>query len=149
MMRRMDHTGLTVSDMERSIDFYCNVLGLKLVRRMNVAEEFLSQIVGFHEVNLDIALLKADEEEHIIELLQYISHPGETNPSETNRTGNGHVCFEVDDIWANYENLKSKGVTFVNPPAMISIGRNIGAQAVYFRDPDGITLEMRQVPPKT
>ena len=75
MMRRMDHTGLTVSDMERSIDFYCNVLGLKLVRRMNVAEEFLSQIVGFHEVNLDIALLKADEEEHIIELLQYISAP--------------------------------------------------------------------------
>ena len=147
MMRRIDHTGLTVSDMDRSIDFYCNVLGLTVVRRFDVAEDFLSQIVGFPSVHLDIALLKADEEEHIIELLQYISHPGEKNPSETNRTGNGHVCFEVDDIWANYENLKSKGVKFVNPPAMITIGRNVGAQAVYFRDPDGITLEMRQVPP--
>ena len=149
MMRRIDHTGLTVSDMERSIDFYCNVLGLKVVRRMDVSEDFLGQIVGFPGVRMAIALLKADEEEHIIELLQYISHPGEKNPSETNRTGNGHVCFEVDDIWGNYEKLKSKGVTFVNPPAKISIGRNIGAQAVYFRDPDGITLEMRQLPPNT
>ncbi len=58
--------------------------------------------------------------------------------------GNGHLGFTVDDIWAAYRKLSASGVRFKSEPVSITQGPNKGGWAVYFVDPDGITLEMIQ-----
>ncbi len=147
-IRRVHHAGFTVSDIDRSIAFYRDVLGMKLVRRQEGTAEYLSRVVGFPGVQLDMAFLTfGEDQEYTLELLKYKSHPGEPVPTETNRPGNRHLCFIVDDIWAAYRELTSQGVVFVNEPAEVTAGINKGARAAYFRDPDGFSLEMIQPPP--
>jgi catechol 2,3-dioxygenase-like lactoylglutathione lyase family enzyme len=146
--RRAHHTGFSVGNLERSIGFYRDVLGLELVGRQSGTAEYLSSVTGFSGVHLEMAFFKASsEDDHLLELLEYASHPGEPTPRETNRPGNGHLCFVVDDIRSCYRELTAKGVRFVSEPALITAGVNRGAQAAYFRDPDGFTLELFQTGP--
>jgi catechol 2,3-dioxygenase-like lactoylglutathione lyase family enzyme len=62
----------------------------------------------------------------------------------TNRPGNGHLCFKVDDIQAWYQRLSARGVRFISEPVPITAGINTGAYAVYLRDSDGFTIELVQ-----
>jgi catechol 2,3-dioxygenase-like lactoylglutathione lyase family enzyme len=141
------HTGFTVANLERSLAFYRDLLGLEVVGQMVATAAYLGQVVGFPGARIKIAFVRAPGDAHRLELLEYESHPGEPTPRETNRPGNGHICFYVDDIWATYRELSAAGVTFVNEPALITAGINQGAQAVYSRDPDGFTVELFQRPP--
>ena len=144
-MRSVHHTGFTVSDLERSIAFYRDVLGLKLIRRQGGTHDYLGKVTGFPGVDLRIAIFQvSDDQDHILELLQYVSHPAEPTPRETNRPGNGHLAFVVDDAGSAYRELRNAGVEMVNEPAEVTLGINAGGKAFYFRDPDGFTLEVIQ-----
>lgn len=141
------HTGLTVSDMERSLTFYRDQLGMVVVHRQLGTRDYLSTITGFEGVRLKMAFLKTSEQsEHVLELLEYESHPAEGGPRETNRPGNAHLCLRIDGIQALYERLVAQGVVFISPPVLITHGINTGALACYLRDPDGFTLELYQPP---
>ena len=147
-LRRMSHTGFTVSDMERSLAFYRDLLGMKVVAQQVGAADYVGRMTGFPGVAIKIAFLKADEEsEHLLELLEYVSHPGEPTARETNRPGNGHICVIVDDIQALYERLQQAGVVSQSEPVAVTAGVNAGTWAVYVRDPDGFTVELHQQPP--
>lgn len=146
-LRRTDHTGFTVANLDRSISFYRDVLGLSLISQQVGTAEYLSTVTGFPGVQIKLAFLQVDGDDHILELLEYVSHPGETTPRDTNRPGNGHLCFVVDDVVACYEELRVKGVHFVSSPVEITAGVHRGAKVVYLRDPDGFTLEFSQAPP--
>ncbi|MGH7267308.1 MAG: VOC family protein [Candidatus Rokuibacteriota bacterium] len=140
------HTGFTVGDIDRSIAFYRDVLGLTLHRRQTGTAEYLSAITGFPGVTLEIALLKTPDGSGMLELLEYVSHPASPTERETNRPGNAHVCFEVADIHAACEELSRRGVRLLSPPAEITAGIHQGAYGVYLRDPDGFTVELFQPP---
>jgi catechol 2,3-dioxygenase-like lactoylglutathione lyase family enzyme len=141
------HTGVTVSNMERSLEFYRDRLGMTVVAQQLGTAEYLSTITRFQNVQIKFALLKVEgRSDHILELLEYVSHPGEPHDPATNRPGNGHLCFEVDDLWEMYERLRSQGVRFKSEPVPITAGINTGAHAVYLWDPDGFTLESVQPP---
>jgi catechol 2,3-dioxygenase-like lactoylglutathione lyase family enzyme len=144
------HTGFTVGDIERSIAFYRDTLGMELVHRQEGTAEYLAVVTGFPRVRLRMAFLKTSRDDpHVLELLEYVSHPAEPTDRATNRPGNGHLCFKVDDIHAWYRTLAAKGVTTISPPALITAGVNEGAFALYLRDPDGFTIELYQpAPPK-
>jgi catechol 2,3-dioxygenase-like lactoylglutathione lyase family enzyme len=142
------HTGFTVSDIERSIAFYRDALGMQLVHRQEGTAPYLATVTGFPGVRLQIAFLKiSPDDPHVLELLQYVSHPAEPTDRATNRPGNGHLCFKVDDIHAGYRTLCAKGIPVISPPALITAGVNEGAYAVYLRDPDGFTIELYQPAP--
>src|SRR5262245_65958906 len=79
------HTGFTVSDIERSIVFYRDVLGLKLVKRQTGTAPYLATVTGFEGVHLETALLQPAEGGSMLELLQYVSHPGQATDRATNR----------------------------------------------------------------
>jgi catechol 2,3-dioxygenase-like lactoylglutathione lyase family enzyme len=143
------HTGFTVSDLERSIAFYRDVLGMRLVRQQQGTAEYLGTITGFPGVRLEIALLVPEGGGAMLELLQYVSHPATATPRETNRPGNGHLCFKVDDIHAACAHLRRHGVTLISHPTEISAGLHRGGFGVYLRDPDGFTVELYQAPPTT
>src|SRR5262245_56028165 len=144
-LTRVLHTGFTVSDMERSIAFYRDKLGMQLVHRQQGTAAYLGTITGFDGVQLDIAFLKVTRDvPHVLELLQYKSHPAPPTDRAANRPGNGHLCFQVDDIQAWYESLTGQGVEAISEPVQITAGINQGSWAVYLRDPDGFTIELVQ-----
>lgn len=72
------HTGFTVQDLDRSIAFYRDLLGMQLIHQRDTTEPYVGQVTGFPKAYLKIALLKlGPEDPHTLELLQYVSHPGE------------------------------------------------------------------------
>lgn len=144
----MLHTGFTVKDIDRSIEFYRDTLGFTFLSRQEGLRAYLATITGFPTVYLKIAFLKAHPDDAVVlELLEYTSHPADAHPPETNRPGNGHICVRTPDIWAKYRELAAKGVSFVSPPETITHGANQGAIACYLRDPDGFTVELVQPKP--
>jgi catechol 2,3-dioxygenase-like lactoylglutathione lyase family enzyme len=139
------HTGFTVRDIERSIEFYRDGLGLELYRRQLGTAPYLATITGFAGVRLETALLRTPDGA-MLELVQYVSHPGAPTPRETNRPGNGHICFRVADIRQACDELRRRGVHLVSDPVEITAGVHRGAFGVYLRDPDGFTVELFQAP---
>jgi catechol 2,3-dioxygenase-like lactoylglutathione lyase family enzyme len=139
------HTGFTVRDISRSIAFYRDLLGMQLIRHQDTTAPYLGAITGFPDVRLRMAFLKiAPDDPHVLELIEYVSHAATATDRATNRPGNGHLCFEVDDIHEWHRMLTAKGVPFVSEPVRITAGINEGAYAVYLRDPDGFTVELYQ-----
>ncbi|MDP6715239.1 MAG: VOC family protein, partial [SAR202 cluster bacterium] len=83
MITRMNHTGFVVSDLEKSMDFYINVVGLKLVRQIEREGGPISQVLNYPDLHLKAALLGLEGEEgHILELIQYINPPSADRPTE-------------------------------------------------------------------
>jgi len=140
------HTSFTVSDLDRSLAFYRDVLGLKVVVQQEKAGDYIEQVVAYPNAHLKIALLKAEGSDHVLELIEYVHPKGHAIDVSTPNPGSAHLCFRVDDLQRTYEALVAKGVRFKSPPVRITSGVNEGGQAVYLLDPDGITLELFQPP---
>lgn len=148
------HTGLTVSDLDRSIAFYRDLLGLELIAQWDSSLPYLRAIVAYPDAELRIALLRLPQSGdgapgHHIELLEYRRPRGQRGDPNTYNPGNGHVAFMVADIDKTYAELSAKGVRFKSAPVPITHGRNAGAKGVYLFDPDDITLEMIQPAART
>jgi lactoylglutathione lyase len=151
MIQGLWHASFTVSNLERSVQWYAEVLGLEYVRGQEQANPYTARLVGFADVHLKVAQLRipgmaTPRSLHHIELIEYVHPRGEPIPLDTNRTGVGHWAFQVDDLRAEYERMVALGVQFKSTPNEIMAGVNQGGWAVYFLDPDGITLEMVQPP---
>jgi catechol 2,3-dioxygenase-like lactoylglutathione lyase family enzyme len=141
------HLGLTVADIERSIVFYRDVLGLTLVRRRpHVDSDYVAQQTGYDNVVLSVASFQIAEGSPTLELVQYVSHAGPPAAVSTNQSGSSHLCLLVSDLQSAFDELSARGVTFRSAPVRITTGPNSGGLVVYFADPDGYTLEMFQPP---
>lgn len=147
------HVSFTVRDLEASVKWYTEVLGLDFVRSQDQRNEYTSRLVAFPNAHLKVAQLCVPGQtvpisRHHIELVEYVHPRGEDIPLDTNRTGVGHWAFIVDNIHAEFTRLKALGVHFkADGPVAIEEGVNKGGYTVYFTDPDGITLELLQPPP--
>jgi lactoylglutathione lyase len=110
-----------VSNLEQSLDFYCNKLGLKQVRRMD------------HEAGRFTLVFVAPpgQEDCAIELT-YNWDPEEY----TGGRNFGHVAYEVDDIYALCQRLRDAGVTINRPPR--------DGKMAFIRSPDNISIELLQ-----
>ncbi len=147
MLRRMQHTSFTVSSMERSLAFYRDLLGLKVIADQGGAGGYLATVTGFPNVDIRVVFLTLHGADHLLELIEYRSPVGTPADVRTCNPGSAHVCFATDDILADYERLSAAGVRFRSAPVPIVGGRHKGGQTVYLLDPDGITLELIQLPP--
>lgn len=144
----LHHLGLTVADIERSIAFYRDTLGMTLHRRRpHVDNDYVALQTGYPGVVLNVASFKVHPDSlQSLEVVQYMNHAGPPAETQTNRAGNSHLCLTVDDLRACHAALKSKGVKFKSDPVTITAGPNAGGLVVYFYDPDGYTLELFQPP---
>lgn len=141
------HVSFTVSDMDRSLEFYREILGLQVTADWETSADYLSQITGFPNTKLRIAFVTLPGDQIKLELIQYLSPVGMAGELPTNIPGAAHICFRVDDIWATYEALRARGVKFKSEPVEITSIANAGARGVYLTDPDGITFELIQPAP--
>lgn len=146
------HVSFTVSNLDRSVEWYTKVLGLEYVRGQVQDNEYTRHLVGFPDARLKIAQLRVPNQtipvsRHHIELVEYEQPRGSVMPLATNSPGVGHWAFVVSDIQAEVARLKALGVQFKSAtPNLITEGVNRGGYSIYFLDPDGITLEFMQPP---
>jgi catechol 2,3-dioxygenase-like lactoylglutathione lyase family enzyme len=144
----LHHLGLTVADIERSITFYRDMLGMELLRRRpSVTADYVAKQTGYDAVELNVASFRVSPtSRQSLEVVQYMAHAGAPSDQSTNRPGNSHLCLLIDDLQSAYDDLLLRGVTFKSEPVAITAGPNAGGLVVYFLDPDGYTLEMFQPP---
>lgn len=147
------HFSFTVADIDRSVEFYSDVLGMELVHRQEQDNAYTRSLVGFPDASLRIAQLAVPGRPrgvstHDLELVEYVVPRGEPLDPVRNRPGASHLAFAVADAVGTYERLVARGVEFVSPPQTITEGINRGGFTCYFLDPDQITLELVQTPPR-
>jgi lactoylglutathione lyase len=141
------HVGFTVTDIERSVDWYGRVLGLELIHRQRSDNDYIRTLVGVSDAVLEVAQFALPGSPprfstHVLELIEYVEGAGEhAGGIGVNQAGTAHLGFVVTDIHAKYRQLVAEGVDFVNPPVAVTEGANVGGYACYLRDPDGIALE--------
>jgi glyoxylase I family protein len=138
-----DHTGITVSDLERSLSFWRDVLGFELSHRAHHKGELASEATGVPGAEISIAVLKAPG--HKIELLEYLAPPDRKHVDlRACDVGSVHVAFTVDNLDAVLSVIAASGWKAVGKPQTLQSGPNAGKRVVYVRDPDGTTIEFMQ-----
>jgi len=145
-MKGLHHVGITVRDLDASIRFYHDVLGLDFSNEPSpwFDSPELGPAVGVPGAALrQVSLLLGDA---MLELLEYKSPPSETQkPLLSNNIGASHVAFLVDDIDAKKAELEGKGIEFYSDVNVVDEGVLAGWRWVYFEDPDGYPLELVEV----
>lgn len=146
------HTGFTVSDIERSIAFYTEAVGLTLRHRQEQANEYTSTFIGYPNASIRVAQFDLPGgvdavSGHVLELCEYVHPLSERIEPGTKDVGMGHLAFETDNIDEVLGRVRAMGGKTVSEPVDIVAGINEGGRTVYVRDPDGITLEFVEAPP--
>ncbi len=122
---RILHTMLRVGDLDRSLKFYTEVLGMKLLRRHDYPEgRFTLAFVGY-----------GDERENAVLELTY---NWDTHAYELGN-GFGHIAIEVDDVYEAAEKIRAKGGKIVREPGPMKHGSTVLA---FVEDPDGYKIEL-------
>jgi len=145
-MERLHHTGLTVSDLDASLAFYCDVVGFEVVFTQEKRGGYLAEIVGYPDAHVRIAHLLLPGSEHRLELFQYLEPQPVHRVGEPRETGVTHVCLVVDDVEAATERLVAGGANAGGRPVLVDTGANARGRGIYVRDPDGIIIELFQPP---
>jgi len=142
MIKAIEHFSFTVSNLENSLHFFCDQLGLEAGPIMEVDHPDVRQIVGMADAQLRISLVKLPDNQ-TIELIEYTRPQGKPLDLSTCNTGVAHIAFEVADINTLYQNLSAQGITFVSQPVWAPANDGKGQWGVcYLKGPDDITLEM-------
>ena len=126
--RRVDHVSFAVRDLERSLAFYQDVLGMRLLRKKDYPSgRFTLAFVGY-----------GDERDHtVIEL----THNWDTERYDLG-SGFGHVALGVEDIYATCDKLRAKGAKIVREPGPMKHG---GSEIAFIEDPNGYRIELIQL----
>lgn len=150
MIRGIDHLNIVVADLERSVRFYCDVLGFRKTADVFMEGEWIEAIVGLRGVQGKVAFVEPAGGGVRIELLEYVTPPGVALPenSRANTRGLRHVAFRVDDIRTVAAQLRAAGVEFFSAPVTVPAGVAKFAAGdkslCYFLDPDGVILELSE-----
>ncbi len=148
------HYGITVSDLDRAIEFWRLLLQREPIIRQRYRQQWVANIVGYDEVDIDCAFFQFEGTSATLELLEYHKPASGTVDLETYNVGNSHLCLVVDDLDAELERLERAGVAFRWPSPVEVPGNSpgepaAGGKAAYLRDPDGVTVELLELPKKT
>jgi catechol 2,3-dioxygenase-like lactoylglutathione lyase family enzyme len=137
------HAGVTVSDLDRSLAFYRDLLGMEVSMERVFTEPYIFEIVALQPAAMRIAYMKIPQSSVIVELSEFQGierHPGSGRPCDP---GTGHFCLYVRDIDALHARLTAHGVRSRSAaPVTITAGPNRGSKVVYVSDPDGYLVEL-------
>lgn len=115
------HTMIRVNDLDKSLFFFCELLGLKVVKKND-----------YPEGKFTLVYLSDGKTEAEIEL----THNWENTEDYSSGRNFGHLAFEVDDIYATCEKLQKNGITILRPPR--------DGYMAFVKTPDNISIEFLQ-----
>ncbi len=143
--RLFDHVAVTVSNLARSLKFYCEQLGLREVERHLLKGDGIERLVGKKGVVLQVVRLAArDDDRVLIDLQQYVSPKGKLSKAQLGDTAHLHFGLRIDDLDSAYKELRSKGASFVSEPVTFDLEWG-SVKVVFLRDPDGAIVELTEL----
>jgi lactoylglutathione lyase len=139
------HLGICVSDLERSLHFYCGGLGFEQVASHQVGEEFAA-LMEVEGVQLESRMLRRDG--ITIELLGFVApgHTGDGSRRPINQLGLTHLSLRVDDVASVAATIEAYGGTVVRPTRTTFDLGGTRLDFVYCTDPDGVRIELMDLP---
>ncbi len=149
LVRAVDSIGITVSDLDRSVDFYSKVLHFEKISETEVDGDSYEHLTGVFGLRMRIARMKLGDE--AIELTEFLAPRGRPAPvdARSNDRWFQHIAIIVSDMDAAYAALRAHKVQHASsgpqvlPPWNPNAG---GIRAFYFKDPDGHPLEILWFP---
>lgn len=141
MIRRLEHVGISVADLGRSIAFYRDLLGLEVVFRDRFEGSRYAMLLGFDRVSGTVALLEKGNIR--IELFEFADPEPRCGKADRPVCDHGitHFCLAVENIEGEYDRLSAAGTRFHGPPVTFpGVGK-----AAYGRDPDGNVFELIEI----
>lgn len=137
------HSGVVVSDLEKSLWFYRDLLGFKVTIRADESGTFIEQILGLKNLTVTTVKMTPPDGLGLLELLCF--HPPYTAPltatKSVNTNGWTHIALTVKNLDVLHGELCKVGINFISPPALSPNGK---VKVAFCRDPEGNFLELVQ-----
>ena len=139
MIQSVNHVSFTVANLEESIAFYRDVLGMECISKAERDETFSSAVTGIKGVAMNIAYMQAPG--FAVELIQYISGQGVQIDTSTNNPGSTHLCFNISNYDEWMTKMEKAGVRMCGELCQVPAGPNKGKRVCYMLDNEGNHLE--------
>ena len=142
MIQSLGHAGLGVSDIDRSIRFYRDLLGMEVIMELDISDDRISRVIGVTSAKCRISHLKLGD--GMLELFEYTNPKGQNKARDMQQYDHGliHIGFEVNDIHGHLEELEKNNVELLGE--LVEFRPDVFV--AYFKGPDGEVCEMRQIP---
>ena len=141
MIKNIRHTGIVVSDIDKSLHFYENLLGFKVVKRIDEEGSYIDNLLKLKNGKVTtIKMCLANG--HMIELLYFHNFQKEKKEKKIDDIGLTHFSITVDNISILYARLTKKGINFLSHPQISSDGY---AKVAFCKDPDGVFVEIVEI----
>ncbi len=138
----IDHVSVTVGDLDRSLAFYRDLLGIPLLGRGEEAGSEVASVTGLTDAHFYFADLDLGSGQ-ILELLQYVRPEGVRLKPRVFDSGSGHIAIRVENLDDTLRRLKREGILPRAAPVELRDPKWWrGARCVYVSDPDGVTVEL-------
>ena len=141
-MTMLHHTGLTVSDLDQSLRFWRDAMGMQVIFQQEKKGGYIETIVGEPGAHVRMAHLAFDGEGTRIELFEYLSPRAGHHIQRPADVGFTHICVACDDIEERLARLVAAGGVPFTGPVTVDTGANAGGRGLYLRDPDGHVVEL-------
>lgn len=142
----LDHVSVSSGDIDRSLAFYRDLLGIPLVGRGEAKGPEVGVIARFDQAHVRFADLDLGDG-RMLELLQFVTPTGAPLEPDLHRPGAGHIALRVDDAAAVHAALRRAGVAVRSEPVELDEeGPWHRSRCFYATDPDGVTVEMIERP---
>ena len=138
-MLELFHVGLTVKDLQRSLDFYRDVAGMAAGEIFDGHSPEFDRLTNNPGARLRGVHLKTGQ--FMLQLLEYKAGGGTTLDLHHNNVGSPHFCFYVPDVEAKYAELQRRGDVKITS-GIVPIAPNM--RSFYTEDPDGVPVEFLQ-----
>lgn len=142
-IKALNHVGLTVADLDRSIAFYTAIFDVTVEGPWDRTGPGVGKVTGYPGCSVRQAFLNFGRADQLLELLEYTNGGVVVDPANGN-AGAGHFAVVVDDVDGLYAALLAKGHRFVSPPMTTSPNPLFYGRIVYLIDPDGFRIELYQ-----
>ena len=135
-MIKVRHTGIVVKNIEKAVNFYRDVLGLRLISYITESGSHLDNCLNLENVSIEIAKLQADDN-IIVELLCYKNPLSKERSNRINDFGISHIAFTIENLDSFYNSNKEQ-INFSHPPEIFSST----VKMTFCTDPDGNHIEL-------
>ncbi len=125
---RLAHTMIRVQNLELSLNFYCDILGMQILRKTDYPEgRFTNTFIGYGP-EIEFPTLE-------------LTYNWDQKKSYDKGNGWGHICIETPDVYKACEDLAAKGIKITRPPGPMKHGTRVIA---FCEDPDGYKVELNE-----